>query len=177
MRATAAIVPRNYLAATGARPPRCSVSRPFIAVPYPRLMTRTRPIALLGISCLTGALLSGCALVHGPADRVDEFAAAGAECTGSWWIGNLREGTSDEARVVAESALAEAEVSPDALASARSLLDDSKNDYERENTTAQELEREAYMLTVTLHVKDQLEAAGYPDIDRVVEVWAESSCS
>lgn len=68
-------------------------------------------------------------------------------------------------------------MSPDALASARSLLDDSKNDYERENTTAQELEREAYMLTVTLHVKDQLEAAGYPDIDRVVEVWAESSCS
>ncbi|MDQ0614881.1 hypothetical protein QF046_002522 [Microbacterium sp. W4I4] len=138
---------------------------------------RTRRIAFLGIACLASALLAGCALVRGPADRVDEFVAAGAACTGSWWIGDPREGTSDEARVIAEAALAEAEVSPVALASTVSLLNDSKNDYERANTSAQALEREAYLLTVTLHVKDQLDTAGYPDIDRVVEVWSDSACS
>lgn len=146
-------------------------------VPYSRVMKIRRTIALLGLTCVSGALLAGCALIHGPADRVDEFVAAGHECTGSWWIGDVREGTSDEARVVAENALAEAEVSPEVLAAATNLLDDSKNDVERQSTSKLDFESEAYMLTVTLHVKDELDAAGYPDIDRVLEVWSEHTCS
>ena len=122
-------------------------------------------------------ILAGCALVLGPADRTDEFTAAGRECTGSWWLGYLREGTSAEAREVAEEALAGAEVTDDRLQSATSLLDLSKNEAERASTTAVDFESEAYMLAVTLQVKDALEEAGYPDIDRVMEVWSERSCS
>lgn len=151
--------------------------RSSIVLAYPRGMKVFRTIALLGLVCVSGAALAGCSLAHGPADRVDEFVAAGQDCTGSWWIGDVREGTSDEARVVAETALAEAEVSPEALASTANLLDDSKNDHERQQTSAVDFESETYMLAVTLQVKDQLDAAGYPDVDRVLEVWSESTCS
>lgn len=140
-------------------------------------MRRRRLVSLVGIACLAGGLMTGCALIHGPADRVDAFVAAGAECEGSWWIGDLREGTSDEARVVAEAALAEAEVSPEAMAATRSLLELSKNDHELQSASAVDLEREAYMLTVKFHVMDELEAAGFPDSDRVLEVWSESTCA
>ena len=51
------------------------------------------------------------------------------------------------------------------------------NNVERERTSAVDLDSEAYMLAVTLYVKDELDAAGYPDIDRVIEVWSERSCS
>lgn len=121
--------------------------------------------------------MAGCALINGPADRTDDFVAAGQKCTGSWSLGDLREGTDPEAQTVAELALAEAEVTPETLASATSLLEFSKSDYERERTSEAELHSEAYMLTVTLHVKDKLEAAGYPDTDRVIEVWSKHSCS
>lgn len=131
-------------------------------------------IGLVGLLALTSA---GCSLVRGPADRTDEFAAAGQQCTGSWWLGDLREGTDPEALEVAERALAAATVKPEELADARNLLDDSKNEAEREGASAVDFESEAYMLTVTLAVKDELDAAGYPDIDRVIEIWSERSCS
>ena len=121
--------------------------------------------------------LAGCTLIHGPADRVDEFEATGQNCTGSWWLGDLRAGTDEEARLVAETALAQAEVTPDALKAASSLLDMSKNEYERQRTSAVDFESEAYMLTVTLYVKNELDAAGYPDIDRVIEIWSDRGCS
>lgn len=89
----------------------------------------------------------------------------------------MREDTSDEARMVAETALAEATVTSEALVAAASLLDDSKNDAVRQNTSTLDFEGEVYLLAVTLHVKDELDAAGYPDIDRVLEVWSEHTCS
>ncbi len=122
-------------------------------------------------------MLSGCALAQGPADRTDEFTAAGQSCSGSWWLGDLKEGTSTEAREVAEAALAEAEVTDVKLEAATSLLDLSKNDSESASTTEVDFESEAYMLAVTLQVKDALEEAGYPDSDRVLEVWSEWNCS
>lgn len=115
--------------------------------------------------------------MQGPADRTDEFTAAGQECTGSWWLGDLREGASTEAQEVAENALAAAEVTDDRLEAATSLLDLSKSDAERKSTTEVDFESEAYMLAVTLQVKDALEEAGYSDSDRVMEVWSERNCS
>lgn len=53
----------------------------------------------------------------------------------------------------------------------------SKNDVERRRTTAVDFDSEAYMLTVTLQVKGALEEAGYPDSDRVMEVWSDRRCS
>ena len=122
-------------------------------------------------------VLAGCSLVQGPADRTDEFEVAGQNCTGSWWLGDVRNGTSNEAKEVAEEALSAADVSADRLDAAIRLLDDSKNDVERKATTTVDLESEAYMLAVTLQVKDALDEAGYPDIDRVMEIWSERSCS
>lgn len=136
-----------------------------------------RLLVAAGFVWAAAVVLSGCALVQGPADRTDEFTAAGQECTGSWWLGDLREGTSAEAREAAEEALAEAEVTRDRLESATSLLGLSKNEAERASATAVDFESEAYMLAVTLHVKDALEGAGYPDIDRVMEIWSERRCS
>lgn len=124
-----------------------------------------------------GMTMTGCALINGPADRTDEFVAAGQECTGSWTLGNLRAGTDSEAQTVAERALAEAEVTPKTLASAVSMVELSKTDAEREETSEAELRSEAYMLSVTLHIKDELDAAGYPDIDRVIEIRVDHRCS
>lgn len=119
---------------------------------------------------------AGCAAAFGPADRVEEFTAAGHECVGSWWLGALREGAPAEAREIAERALATAPVTEDSLAAATSLLDLSMNDQEQRNAAPVDVEGEAYLLAVTLHVKSELEAAGYPDSDRVIEVWSEHSC-
>lgn len=126
---------------------------------------------------LTSVVATGCAMLRGPADRVDEFVAAGQECTGSWWLGNLRAGTNDEAGLVAEQALREVDVSAEAFDSAAALLELSMNDQEWRSTSQVDFESEAYMLAVTLHVKHELELAGYPDIDRVIEVWTDHSCS
>lgn len=132
----------------------------------------------LGVALAAVALAgAGCAAAFGPADRVDEFTAAGQACVGSWWLGALREGTPDEARDIAESALATAPVTQDSLAAAAGLLDLSMSDQERRDAAPADVEAEAYMLAVTLHVKSELEAAGYPDSDRVIEVRSERSCS
>ncbi|MDR6868480.1 hypothetical protein J2Y69_003099 [Microbacterium resistens] len=122
-------------------------------------------------------LFSGCASLRGPADRTDRFVAAGQDCIGSWWIDDLREGTREEARSIAERALEEDDVSEESLESARSLLDMSMNEQERRNTSDVAFGSEAYMLAVTLHVKNELDEAGYPDIDRVLEVWSDHTCS
>lgn len=140
-------------------------------------MRTLRTSAAIGVVGLLAIASAGCSLVQGPADRTDEFAAAGQQCSGSWWLGDLREGTDPEALAVAERSLAAATVTPDDLAAARNLLDDSKNEAERAGSSAVDFESEAYMLTVTLAVKDELDAAGYPDIDRVIEIWSERSCS
>ena len=140
-------------------------------------MKTSRLLVAVGLTCVATAILTGCALVQGPADRTDEFTAAGQDCSGSWRLGDLTEGTSLEARKVAEEALADAEVTDDRLEAATRLLDMSKNDAERASTTAVDFESEAYMLAVTLQVKDELEEAGYPDSDRVMEIWSERSCS
>ncbi|MBA8816364.1 hypothetical protein FHX48_001437 [Microbacterium halimionae] len=134
-------------------------------------------ILAVGITALAGITMTGCAVIHGPADRTDDFVVVGHDCTGSWSLGDLREGTDPEAQTVAELALAEADVTPETFASSVSLLELSKNEYEREQTSEVELHSEAYMLTVTLQVKDKLDAAGYPDIDRVIEVWSDHRCS
>lgn len=139
------------------------------------MQLRQEPLAV-GVTAIAGISMAECALVNGPAERTDKFVAAGQECTGSWSLGNLREGTDSEAHTVAELALAGAEVTPETPASAVSLLELSKNDYERDETSEVELQSEAYMLAVTLHVKDELDAAGYPDIDRAIEVWSDHRC-
>lgn len=72
--------------------------------------------------------------------------------------------------MVAETALAQAEVTPAALKVATSLLDLSMNEFERLQRSSVDFESEVYMLTVTLYVKNELKAAGYPDADRVMEV-------
>lgn len=136
----------------------------------------TRRFAAAGVGTIAVAVLAGCALMQGPADRTDEFVAAGRGCTGSWWLGELREGTDPEAKAVAETALAAAEVTADHRVAATSLLDLSQSDAERERSSAVDRESEAYMLAVTLQVKDALDAAGYPDADRVIEIWSERDC-
>lgn len=136
----------------------------------------TRHFAAAGVGTIAVAVLAGCTLVQGPADRTDEFVAAGRDCTGSWWLGELREGIDPEAKAVAGTALAAAEVTADHRAAATRLLDLSQSDAERERTSAVDLESEAYMLAVTLQVKEALDAAGYPDADRVMEIWSERDC-
>ncbi len=140
-------------------------------------MSIRRPILTTVLGVASIALLAGCALAQGPADRTDEFVAAGQNCTGSWWLGDLREGTNPEAAEVAEQALDNATVSASQVEEAEGLLDFSYTEAERRDISPVEFASEAYMLTVTLQVKDALDAAGYPDIDRVLEVWSERRCS
>ena len=123
-------------------------------------MRPRRLVATIGLSCLALATLSACGVIRGAPDRVDGFVAAGHDCTASWWLGDVRAGVDEEARLVAEVALAEAEVSDEAWDAKRSLLDLAMDDDERQRTSAVDLD-----------------AAGYPDNDRAIEMWSDRNCS
>lgn len=129
------------------------------------------------MAALVASAAAGCGVGRGPADRTDHFTAAGVRCTGSWWLEETRHDTGHEALTVAERALAGAQVTPEALDSAVRLVELSMTDDQSSSSSPSGLESEAYMLAVTLHVKDALDAAGYPDIRRAVEIRSQHTCS
>lgn len=130
-------------------------------------MSSLAAVVLLTVSCSAQAE---------PASKTANFEAAGSSCVGSWRLENVSAAGPEEALEVAETALAEAEPSAADLAEASSLLDLSMTNDERANASEVEFASEAHMLAVTTMVKDALEAHGYPDDERVVEIWSEHRC-
>ncbi len=99
----------------------------------------------------------------------------GGECTAQWWLGDLKAGVSDEAEQIAGAALRDATVTEPSLAEWQSILEDSQS--EGAELSAMELEGQAHIEVVRAHVREKLDGAGYPDSDRVIEVWSDLACS
>lgn len=133
-----------------------------------------RSLTVVGL-VLAGAGLSGCSLVQGPVDREETFAVDGGQCTAQWWLGDLKSGVSEEAEQIADDALRVATVTESSLAEWQSILEDSQSG--GDELSAIELKGQAYIEVVRAHVRDELDGAGYPDSDRVIEVWSDLACS
>lgn len=140
-------------------------------------MNRTGRTAFLAVIAVTGVILSGCMNPLRPADRTDTFASEGAECVASWWIGEPHDGFDDETREIALKALAEAEVTPESYESALSLVEFGQSTDEYYSTTQVEREREARMWVITFYVQNELDLAGYPDINRALEIYSDVHCT
>lgn len=144
---------------------------------YRVVMTQHRGLAAIVIVTLSVWVLSACSVTRGPADREDSFTSGESECTAQWWLGDLAEGEPEEARTVAEEALAEADVTDADIEEWVGLLSLAQTEEEAEDMTQTELERQAYVEAVREHVREELEGAGFPDSDRVIEVYSDLHCS
>lgn len=92
----------------------------------------------------------------------------------SWWLGPLADGTPDDARSVAEDALAGARVTDAELAEWRTILAGDPDVTWRSET---KLEGSAYREVVRADVREALDEAGYPDTNRVIEVYSDLHCT
>ena len=125
-------------------------------------------IALTGVALL----LSGCS--SRPADREESFSTAAAECSASWWLEDAQDNVPEEAHAVARAALEDAKVSEEDLRRWEQLLRDSESEESR--IPDDRLEGHAYVEAVRSAVRDELERAGYPDQDRLIEVTSQLNC-
>lgn len=92
----------------------------------------------------------------------------------SWWLGPLADGVPDDAHRVAEKALAGARVTDVEVAEWRAILADDPDVTWRSEA---KLEGSAYREVVRADVRDALDEAGYPDANRVIEVYSDLRCT
>lgn len=120
-------------------------------------------------------LLTGCWAVpplSGP-ERSEVVHVSGGSCRINWWLGPAVDDPPAEASRIAEGALEDASVSDSQWAGWYQLLDD---DPDRGPESEVRLRGRAYLEAVREDVRSALEDAGYPDIERVVEVYSNLSC-
>ena len=132
-------------------------------------------ISGLGVIALTSVLV-GCQVgpqTEGPPDRTESIAVPGGECNISWWLTPLVEDIPEEAGKIAAAALSAADVSADEWEEFHALLD---GDPDNDSASPVRLHGAAYLEVVRNDVRDALEAAGYPDTDRIIEVNSELNC-
>lgn len=110
----------------------------------------------------------------GEPDRAETIPVTGGECALSWWLEPLADDTPASALRIAEEHLAEADVTQRQWDQWRTTLEsDPDADWPSEGL----LQGRAYIEVVRAEVRAALEAAGYPDTDRVIEVYADVTCS
>ncbi|MFD5224402.1 hypothetical protein ACFWHT_02135 [Microbacterium sp. NPDC058342] len=136
-------------------------------------MSRALSLVVLGIAGTIA--LSGCGAVRGTPDREDTFATSYGECTAQWWIAPSTADTPQEASEIASAALADARVTAESSSEWQQLLVDTQS--EGAEIPEDRLEGQAHVEVVREHVRDELDAGGYPDVDRVIEVWSDLRCS
>lgn len=135
-----------------------------------------RPVA--ACACLAAALvlMAGCGLVpplSGP-DRAEVVRVPGGTCEISWWLSPAVDDPPAEASRIAADALDEATVSGSQWAAWYQLLND---DPDLDSVSEIRLHGSAYLEAVREDVRSALEEAGYPDIERVIEVYSNLSCT
>ncbi|MDR6867414.1 hypothetical protein J2Y69_002017 [Microbacterium resistens] len=121
--------------------------------------------------------VAGCRGVPSPSgepDRAETIPVAGGECELSWWLTPLSDDVPDDAWQIAEQRLADAEVSQSHWDEWRTILD---SDPDIDWTSEGRLQGRAYLEAVRADVRAALEAAGYPDTRRVIEVYSDIACS
>lgn len=94
-------------------------------------------------------------------------------CEISWWLSPAVDDPPANASRVAVDALDEATVSDSQWDSWYQLLDD---DPDLDSVSEIRLHGSAYLEAVREDVRSALEDAGYPDIERVIEVYSNLSC-
>ncbi|WP_223622902.1 hypothetical protein [Microbacterium sp. EST19A] len=131
---------------------------------------------LLGVSLATGVLaLTACGPLpplSGP-DRSEAVPVPGGTCDISWWLSPAVDDPPAEANRIAAEALENAAVSDSQWRDWYTLLDD---DPDLDSVPEIRLRGSAYLESVREDVRVALEEAGYPDIERVIEVYSNLSC-
>lgn len=131
-------------------------------------------ISALVLGALTPALAScSHAQTEGQPDRTELISVPDGECDISWWLAPLVEDVSAEAEKIAAVALADAEVDAGEWQEWHTLLD---GDPDNDTANSVRLHGAAYLEVVRADVRAALEAAGYPDADRIIEVYSELNC-
>lgn len=110
--------------------------------------------------------------LSGP-DRAEIVSVPGGACDVSWWLAPAVDDPPAEATRIAVDALAEASVSDSQWAAWYQLLND---DPDLASVSQTRLHGSAYLEAVREDVRSALEDAGYPDIERVIEVYSNISC-
>lgn len=134
-----------------------------------------RVVVLISLTLAGAVTMSGCSLLRGTPDREDTFATEHGECTARWWLDPPTDDVPADTRAVAEAALASAEVTPESSQYWQNLLLDSQSD--GAEIPEHRLEGQAYIEVVRAYVRERLDAGGYPDENRVIEVWSDLTCS
>jgi hypothetical protein len=132
---------------------------------------------LLGASLAVGLIaLTGCGPIPpiGGPDRSESVPVPGGTCQISWWLGDAIDDPPREARRIAAEALQDASVSESQWSDWFRLLDD---DPDLDYVSDIRLRGSAYLESVREDVRTALDEAGYPDIERVIEVHSSLSCA
>lgn len=132
---------------------------------------------VISVSLLAGSLtMVGCGPMPpiGGVDRAEEVAVPGGTCQISWWLSPAVEDPPAEAQRVAMKALEDATVSETQWSDWYRLLDD---DPDLDSIPEIRLRGSAYLEAVREDVRTALDGAGYPDIERVIEVYSDLSCA
>jgi hypothetical protein len=135
-----------------------------------------RPAVALASLAAGSFLLAGCGYLPpliGP-DRAEVVRVPGGTCEISWWLSPAVDDPPAEASRVAVDALDEASVSDSQWAFWYQLLND---DPDLASMSQVRKHGSACLEAVKEDVRSALEDAGYPDIERVIEVYSNLSCS
>jgi hypothetical protein len=137
---------------------------------------RIRGAAAATSFVLLMAVLAGCRPVDtwGAPDRSESVAVSGGRCDISWWISPAADDVREHALKVAGDKLARAKVSDAAWEEWEALLD---NDPDLDSLSEQRISGSAYAEVVRSQVRESLDDAGYPDENRLVEVYTDLDCS
>lgn len=106
-------------------------------------------------------------------DRSEVVPVPGGTCEISWWLSPAVDDPPAEADRIAAEALEAATVSDAQWASWFRLLDD---DPDLDSVPVIRLHGSAYLEAVREDVRSALDDAGYPDTERVIEVYSNLSC-
>ncbi|WP_298038268.1 hypothetical protein [uncultured Microbacterium sp.] len=129
-------------------------------------------LAFAGVVAL---VLAGLYLTRGPVSFLDPDRAEMINgCEVAWKLEVLDERAPAQAMEVAAVALRDAEPDPDSLHLWEETL--SNSDDSVKPPTGERLEALAYAEAVRAEVRDALDAAGYPDNQRVVETYTDVHC-
>lgn len=133
---------------------------------------------LLSGLAMVGAVvaLAGCGVTPpaGGLDRAEAVSVAGGTCDVGWWLSPLVDDVPNRAERVAEEALEAARVSPTQWDEWYALLSD---DADNANVSDRRLRGAAYLEAIREDVRTALDDAGYPDINRVIEINSSLDCS
>jgi hypothetical protein len=142
---------------------------------YDRLMLH-RHVALSVVGVALIAVLAGCrgAPPSADPDRAESVMVPAGRCEIAWWLTPVGGDVPAEAQSVAAGALDAAVVDDDTW---RELYSELGSDPDLDGVSAVRLQGSAYLEVVRTQVRTALDTAGYPDTERVIEVYADLACA